>query len=163
MTETKEHEWQYPGQEHMDSTLYDRYHMNVYLPESLREQAVAFLPPKGTPLPLSDHYSRIKTERRLPAEIYMPYTYDIVDVTLIKATNTIFRVLVRAPWNRRVDICLALEGDFEICTAFWASPRDSHRGLDVNVYEQPPPSTSEKAMLNAMEEAIRQSRPDDVT
>ena len=156
-------EWAYPGQEHMDTSLYSRFHANVYLPDNLRRQAVAFLPTKGTSLPLSDHYGRIKAERRLPDTLYMPYTYDIVDVTVIKATSTIFRVLVRAPWNRRVDICLALEGDFEVCTAFWASPRDTHKGLDVNVYEQPPPDSKEEAMMNAMEEVIRQSRPDDVT
>ena len=157
-----DHDWQY-GQEHMDTSLYSRFHTDIYMPRSLREQAVAFLPAKGTPLPLSDHYAKIKDERRLPDTVYMPYTYDIVDVTVIKATNTIFRVLVRAPWNRRVDICLALEGDFEVCTAFWASPRDSHRGLDVNVYEQPPPSRIEQAFLDGLEESLRQSRPDDVT
>lgn len=165
MSENAPRVWQY-GQEHMDTSLYTRYHSNVYLPKRLRKRAIVFLPAKGTELPLSEHYAKIKAARRLPDDLYMPHTFDIVDVTVITATQTVFRVLIRAPWNHKVDICLALEGDFEVCTAFWASPNDTHWKLDTDVYVQPPespPSRSEQAVIDGMEEAIRQSRPDDVT
>lgn len=143
--------WDQMGQEHMDRQLYVRFHQDIYLPDEIRAAVMAFLPHKGTPLPLSDHYRRIQRERRLPASLYMPYTYNIVDVTVVKATNAIFRVLLRAPWNRRVDITLALEGDFEVVTAFWANPKDTHPTLDTSAYEPLPPSGSEARLLEVLD------------
>jgi hypothetical protein len=134
----------------MDTRLYQRYHTSVYLPDTIREAAEAFLPLKGTPLVFSDHYQRIQAERRLPRSIYMPYTYSIIDVTTIRATGGIVRVLIRSPWNRRVDIAVVLEGDFEVVTAFYASPRDEHQTLDVSVYEPVPVSEGEQKVLDAL-------------
>ena len=138
----------------MDSNLYARYHVDVYLPDWLRTAAEAFLPHKGTPLPLSEHYQKIHVARKLPGSLYMPYTFDIIDITTVRITNAIFRVLIRAPWNSKVDINLALEGDFEVVTAFWANSYDLHRTLDVNTYEQAPVSHSEQALLDTLDDVL---------
>ena len=131
-----ERNWRYPSQEHMDRAIYARFHVDIYFPDWVRKAAEAFLPDKGTPLRLSEHYQRIQDTRKLPEAIHMPYAYNIVDCTVIRATDTIFRVLLRAPWNKRVDIVLVLEGDFEVVTAFWADPSDEHHTLDIVPYEQ---------------------------
>ena len=126
------------GSEHKNKTLYSRYHKDIYMPEAVLKAAEHFLPHAGEPLPLSVHYHKVRAARKLPKSIYMPYAYHIIDVTVFKAANAVFRVLVRAPWNRDVDIGLVLEGDFEIVTAFWVSPGNGHETLDKALYEQPP-------------------------
>ena len=136
-----------PAQEHHDTQLYARYHRDVWMPDWIVASARAFLPDKGSELLLTDHYRRIQKERKLPNSIYMPRSYDVIDVTTMRGTPVVFRALIRAPWNNKVDIGLVLEGDFSVVTAFWQSPNDKHETLDSSVYEQ---DTS-------------QSRPDDVT
>ena len=156
--------------EHRDRNLYQRYHRDVWLPDSLRLGASQFLPNAGTDLPLSRHYHGLQTRYGLPKRIHMPYTYDLIEVVVVRGTGTIFRVLIRAPWNRTSDICLVLEGDFEVVTAFYASSNDQHRTLDVRQYEPEPPSPAEQRLLDALpplesgaEAMRRQSRPDDLT
>lgn len=154
-------EWDTPGQEHQDKRLYDRYHKDVYLPEPVLDAAYEFLPHKGTPLPLSRHYRRIMAERKLPASIYMPHTYSVIEVTVIRAMaaqsmfGAIFRVVIRAPWNRRVDIVISLEGDYEVVTGFWASPSDAHRTLDTTAYVQRPPDDAERRVIDTVPEPWR--------
>ena len=126
------------GREHKNKALYTRYHRDIYMPKEVLEAADRFLPLQGEPLPLSVHYHSVKASRKLPKSIYMPYAYNIVDVTVFTAANAIFRVLIRAPWNADVDIGLVLEGDFEIVTAFWISPDNGHETLDKALYEQGP-------------------------
>ena len=142
-------EWDYNSQEHKDSSIYSRYHYNIYLPDEVREAAERFLPQKGEPLTLSTHYKEIQAARKLPKDVYMPYAYHIVDVTVFKAANAIFRVLIRAPWNKAVDIAMVLEGDFEIVTAFWVSPGNGHDSLDETPYERWPIEEVEEVLDDA--------------
>ena len=130
------------GSEHKRS-VYNRYHQDIYMPDNVLRAAERFLPHPGEPLPLSVHYQQIKATRTLPKSIYMPYAYQIVDVTVFRPANTIFRVLIRAPWNAGIDIGLVLEGDFEVVTAFWMSPTNRHDTLDRALYEQKPGAREE--------------------
>ena len=168
-------------QEHTDSTLYARYHKDVWMPQWVLEAAKKFLPDKGEVLPLSKHYKEVASKQRnLPSSLYMPYRYDIVDVTVVRNAGAIYRVLIRAPFNKLIDIGLVLEGDFEVVTAYWHSPNDQHETLEVSVYEPDPIAVwmaeydAEGDMLAAeeeearrqsegLEEMRRQSRPDDQT
>lgn len=131
-------------QSHFDRQLYARYHRDVYLPDHVRAGAVAFLPPPGTPLGLTRHYEDIQHGRNLPSELHMPHTYEVVDVTVIRQTWAVFRVLIRTPWywgkgrRARHDLVLALEGDYDCVTAFWIRREDQHETLDRGAYEQPP-------------------------
>ncbi len=129
-------------QAHFDTALYARYHKDVLMPLHVREGARAFLPPSSTPLGLSKHYKDVQEERNLPAHLLMPKYAEIIDVTVVRETWAIFRVLVRAPWywgrqRARHDIVLALEGDYCIVTAYWIRREDEHETLDRSAYEQP--------------------------
>jgi hypothetical protein len=123
------------GDEHQDKDLYARYHKDVYMPSWVVAGAKAFLPDRGTDLLLSRHYLRVQDERHLPPLLYMPMKYDIVDVTTVREVWAIFRVLIRAPFNKVVDIGIVLEGDHEVVTAFFLNPSDDHATLDTSVYE----------------------------
>lgn len=136
MTSNNDKVWDVPAQEHHDATLYVRYHRDVWLPDWVVTAARAFLPQRNTDLILSDHYRRIEKDRKLPHMLHMPRAYDIIDVTMVRGTRVVFRVLIRAPFNNKVDIGLVLEGDHEVVTAFWASPNDNHPTLDISAYEQ---------------------------
>lgn len=153
------------GQEHMDASLYARYHKNVWMPSWVLEAAKRFLPEKGTELLLSKHYREVAAKRRnLPVSLYMPMRYDIVDVTVVREAEAIFRVLIRAPFNRRIDIGMVLEGDFEVVTCYWHNPKDQHDTLDVSVYEQPQEEADYHCTIDSgLEEMRKQSRPDDQT
>ena len=142
--------WMVGSQEHMDSNLYARYHRDVWLPESVRVAAAHFLPFKDRELPLSAHYTRIQRARRLPPTLHMPRYYDLIDVTTVRSTGAIFRVFIRAAWNRATDVCLVLEGDHEVVTAFFISADDMHRTLDTSVYEERPPSAAEGRLLETL-------------
>jgi|SRR3990170_4515460 len=130
--------------EHYNNALYQRYHCDVWLPENVMSGASLFLPPPGTRLNLSRHYQEIQADRRLPRVVNMPARYEIIDVTIIRDTWAVFRVLIRFPWywkskKRAIhDLALVLEGDYTIVTAFWIRQEDKHETLDVGLYEQPP-------------------------
>lgn len=149
-SEEQQRRWDVGTQEHTDQNLYARYHRDVWLPDSVRVAAAQFLPNKGTDLPLSSHYTRLQGTRRLPPFLHMPRQYDLIDVTMVRGTGTIFRVFIRAAWNRHVDICMVLEGDHEVVTAFFISPTDTHRTLDISVYEPAPPSPAEQQLIAAL-------------
>ena len=137
--------WDVPGQEHMDTALYARYHRDVWMPSHILDAAKRFLPLKGTDLPLSKHYTETRERRNLPVLLYMPLRYDIIDVTVVREADAIFRVLIRAPFNRRIDIGIVLEGDYEVVTAFWLNPKDDHETLDVSVYKEHPDVAAARA------------------
>lgn len=143
--------------EHHDSDLYARYHIDVYAPPDVWRMAMLFLPRAGEDLPLSKHYRQIMHERGLPLLLHMPLQYDIIEVTLVRVAEVLFRVLIRWPFDEKQDIAAVLEGDHEVVTAYWISPDDDHPTLYTSVYEQPPDITV------GVEEARRQSRPDDIT
>ena len=132
---SQERRWQFTGQEHQDKTLYMRYHKDIYMPEHILADARAFLPDKGTILPLSPHYNMVQKQRGLPVSIRMPGVFDIVDVSIVRAAGVVFRVLIRTPWTKRTDLALVLEGDYEVVTAFWIKARDRHATLDHDAYE----------------------------
>ena len=163
--------WDVMRQEHQDRNLYQRYHRDVWLPDSLRLAAAQFLPDRGKELPISRHYRELQERYKLPLRLHMPHVYDLIELSVVRGTGAIFRALIRAPWNRRSDICIVLEGDFEVVTAFYASQSDMHSTLDMSLYEPLPPSAAEQALLDTLpvgyhkdeEAARRQSRPDDVT
>lgn len=136
---------------HEDQAKYLRYHRSVYLPAHVARAAREFLPPALTPLKLSFHYREIQAERKLPIVLYMPLTYEIIDVTVVRDTRAIYRVMVRFHWNKRSDFAMVLEGDWELVTGFWQNPKDTHVTLDLTPYEK------------GEDEARRQSRPDDQT
>lgn len=110
--------------EHEDRKRYLRYHCQVYLPDSVRDAAGDFLPPVKTPLPLSKHYQGTMEERKLPKKLHMPREFDIVDVTVARETMVIYRVMIRSHWNPKSDFVMVLEGDWEVVTGFWRSPKD---------------------------------------
>ena len=145
--------------EHMDRDKYARYHQAVWLPSYVQAAAHEFLPPPRTVLPLSNHYQRIMKERKLPFKIYMPRRYQLVEATVVRETQVIFRVLIRFSWGKNSDFCAALEGDGEIVTGFWNSPTDNHFSLNaMGIYEQ-----DEAEYLRALEAQRRESRPDNIT
>ena len=143
-------EWDVGRYEHQDKNLYVRYHRDVWLPDSLRRAAAQFLPDPLKLLPLSRHYRELQERHRLPPAIHMPRVYDLIELVVVRGTGAIFRALIRAPWNQRSDICLVLEGDFEVVTAFYAQAHDSHPSLDTRPYEPEPPSAAEQRLLDAM-------------
>lgn len=128
--------------EHTRRDRYVRYHRDVWLPHWVRGPAEEFLPAARTPLTPSAHYEEIAEKRQLPLSVYMPASYSIIEVAVVVETHAVYRVTIRAPWNRRVDIVLVLEGDYQIVTGFWINRGDEHRSLNKEVYEQEPVSTS---------------------
>lgn len=66
----------------------------------------------------------------------MPEVVEIIDVTVVKDTQVIYRVLVRGRWSERMDFCMVLDGDFSIVTGFFINRRDHHPKLDTSVYEE---------------------------
>ena len=150
MASANDEQWDVGRYEHQDKNLYQRYHRDVWLPDSLRRAAALFLPEPLTPLPLSRHYRELQERHRLPTSLYMPRVYDLIELSVVRGTGAIFRALIRAPWNQRSDICLVLEGDFEVVTAFYARPNDRHLSLDTRPYEPEPPSAAEHRLLDAL-------------
>lgn len=143
-------------QEHFDSR-YARYHIDVWMPDLVREASLGFLPPPLTPLTLSKHYTEWQESRHLPPKLHMPRNFQLIDVTLVRETAAVFRAMIRFPWFRRrkvavtvtepghprterspYDLVLVLEGDYEVVTAFWIRSSDRHETLDASLYEQLP-------------------------
>lgn len=145
-------QWDVGRYEHQDKNLYQRFHRDVWLPDSLRLTAAQFLPKPLTPLPLSRHYGELQERYKLPRSLYMPRVYDLIELSVVRGTGAIFRALIRAPWNQRSDICLVLEGDHEVVTAFYARPNDRHPSLDTRPYEPLPPTPVEQRVLDALDE-----------
>mgnify|MGYP001610298608 CR=1 FL=1 len=125
------------------------------MPIWIQKLASLFVPNRGEDLPLSRHYREIMDERGLPPLLHMPQVYDIIEVTVVREADVIFRVLIRWSWDSRRDIAAVIEADREVVTAYWISPDDDHPTLDRTVYETP--------FASGSEEAQRQSRPDDTT
>lgn len=122
--------------EHEDKKKYLRYHCQVWMPRSVKEAAEEFLPPAMIPLPLSSHYQERVEEKKLPKELHMPGEFDIVDVTVTRETMVIYRTMVRFRWNKRSDFVMVLEGDWEVVTGFWRSPKDWNLA-DEGPYQKP--------------------------
>ena len=121
---------------HSDTTLYDRYHKDIYLPTDVSVAAHQFLPPTMEPLRVSEHYKKLAEERHLPSEVYMPKYFTVIDVTMIRETMAVYRVLIRFHWNKGVDLAVVLEGDYEMVSAWWCRPHDKHETLDGDQYVQ---------------------------
>ncbi len=131
-------------QSHYDGSIFARYHTEIYMPENVRRGLFDFLPPPGAQLKLSKHYQETAAKRHLPLLLRIAGNYEIIDATVVRDTWAIYRVLIRMPWfwskGRRAihDLCLVLEGDYEVVTAYWIRREDQHETLDASVYEQPP-------------------------
>ena len=129
-------------QSHYDGSVFARYHTGIYMPENVRRGIFDFLPPPGTALKFSKHYSDTVKDRHLPGNLRMPSSHEIIDATVVRDTWAIYRVLIRSPWfwskGRRAlhDLCMVLEGDYEVVTAYWIRREDQHETLDYSVYEK---------------------------
>lgn len=129
-------------QEHFRNDVYARYHKDIYMPPNIVRGALAFLPPVGTILNLSQHYVETREERNLPKLIRMPPTYDVIDVTIIRDTWAVWRIMIRTPWfwskgkRAKHDLCIVLEGDYEVVTSYWVGKNDQHTTLDPENYER---------------------------
>ena len=124
------------GGEHTDRETYQRYHYDVYMPETVRAAAKDFLPAMETELGSSPHYDDVRSQRNLPVGIRMPRYFSIIDVTVVRATQVIYRVMIREEFSVDTDLCLVLDGDYKLVTGFWISRWDQHPTLDTSVYEQ---------------------------
>ena len=124
--------------EHNRLDIYARYHRDIWMPDWIQGAAIGFLPPTGLQLIPSLHYRELadKGLRKLPQTVRMPERYDIIDVTTVRSTGVVYRVVVRFRWNKRADFCMVLEGDHEIVTGFWISLDDQHDTLDTMPYER---------------------------
>lgn len=143
-------------QEHFRDDLYLRYHSEVYMPDEIREAVEAFLPPPSTPLSLSPHYLRTAADRHLPNSLYMPKWYYLIDTIIVRDTMAVFRALIRFPWRSKkgrikYDLCVVLEGDYEVVTGFWIRVGDDHPTLDTSLYEQAPATEAEARLIEALE------------
>jgi len=141
-------------QEHLDNRRYVRFHTDIYMPDHVREAALGFLPPPGTELRLSRHYREVREERHLPERVVMPSAFRVIDVTIVKDTWAVFRVLVRFRWTTRrrperrpIDLLVVLEGDYELVTAYWVSAKNHRPDLDWSKYEQAPATEGEAEVL----------------
>ena len=130
------------NQEHYDTTKYQQFHRDIFLPHDIEDAALAFLPPPGHPLTLSKHYWQVSEERNLPPAIFMPKRYTLTDITLVTLTRAIFRVALRFRWTGRKikksqqkDLVVVIEGDWEIVTGYWVRP-DKELRYDREVYVQ---------------------------
>ena len=86
----------------------------------------------------------------------MPSWYYLIDTIIVKETRAVFRALIRFPWHSKkgkikYDLCVVLEGDYEVVTAFWIRIDDDHPTLDVTMYEQAPPSEAEARLLESLD------------
>ncbi|KKN82300.1 hypothetical protein LCGC14_0311130 [marine sediment metagenome] len=132
-------------QSHFDSSLFARYHRDIYMPDNVYAGALGFLPPSSSSLILSSHYLDVMADRHLPKKLHMPsssFDLDIVDVTVVRTTWAVYRVMIRTPWfwskgrQARHDLCIVLEGDYSVVTAYWISRNDQHETLDGDLYEK---------------------------
>lgn len=123
--------------DHIDDSRFLRYHVDVHFPREVAQAAAEFLPPPGQSLPLSAHYKRIQPVRNLPIGVSMPNHWQVIEATVTKETGVVYRVLIRFVWNKRSDLAVVLEGDWEMVTAYWQSPNDFHYDtLDRSQYVQ---------------------------
>ena len=123
--------------EHVKDDRYLRYHTDVYFPPGIAQAVAEFLPPPGQAFTSSPHYKKIQPERHLPDEVYMPMHWQVIEATVTKDTRIVFRVLIRFIFNKRSDLAVVLEGDWEMVTAYWQSPNDFHQDtLDRTQYVQ---------------------------
>lgn len=121
--------------DHVDPDRYTRYHQDVYWPIEIEQAVTVFLPPPGQQFTLSPHYKRIQADRHLPNVVRMPRAYTVIEATITKDTRIVYRVLLRFVFNKRSDLAVVLEGDWEMVTAFWQSPNDWHQDtLDTEQY-----------------------------
>ena len=129
--------------EHQRVDKYIRYHKDVFLPGHILKGATDFLPPAYTPLRLSKSYLGRMDDRHLPPEVYMPRVYEIIDVTVIRDTWAVFRVMIQFRWTSRKvgvkkqsDFVIVLDGDYEVVTGFWLRQGQKPRVDNWEVYEQ---------------------------
>ena len=103
--------------------IYDRYHVDIYFPDELKQVVSETLPPVGMELPLSQYYLRQRDERKLPEMINIPASPELIEATVVRETGAVYRSVIRFPWKEAVsDLCIVLEGDYEVVTAYWVQP-----------------------------------------
>lgn len=126
-----------PRPDHVNDQRYLRYHAALYWPTGIAQAVVEFLPPPGQPFTRSSHYQRVQGDRHLPSVVRMPGQWSAIEATVTKDTWIVYRVLIRFLFNRRSDLAVVLEGDWEMVTAYWQSPNDWHQDtLDKERYVQ---------------------------
>ena len=154
-------------QEHEKADLYLRYHKDIFWPEGMEDRVrVGFLPQAFTPLSVGGSYLKRARGRKLPTTLYMPAEYEVVEVTTVRDTGAIFRVMVRARMGKRADLVMVMDGDYEVVTAFWLRDRGKIRVEDWGVYEVPIRTEVEeerRQLRESLDEMRRQSRSDDIT
>jgi len=69
----------------------------------------------------------------------MPKEYTVIDVTVTRDSEVVYRVAIRFRMTRKSDFVMVLEGDWEVVTGYWQNPKDWHHDtLDRDKYEQQP-------------------------